>query len=417
MLQCLFMAITGILLCSCHKHNEEEHPVDKSVARTVLVYMIAENTLSDYATYNGYDIDEMLSASSSLSDNDRLVIYLDNVLNPRIYIITNKNKATTFADLEPAYSYKEDLNSASAETLDEVLSYTIKHCPADEYGIVFWSHATGWIPYYGGAGNKINAPRRTFGVDNGLNISIPGSNVGSEMNIDDMASVLEKYPEMEFILFDACLMQCVEVAYELRHCTKYLIGSPAEIPATGAPYDKVIPKMFTDELNVCDIAQAYFYAYSNGSFYGSLLSVIDCHKLDSFANITQSIVQAHKQELLEADYSGVQNYFKWEFNYNEVLLPDFYDMKGVIQNIIPDYESNDEYKHWQEALDSTVVMQLHTNSWYSVFPVTSSYGTIYSLDEKQYSGVTMFVPLNKYNKTSTLCHDHLNTEWGKKIFN
>lgn len=414
MLQCLFMVIAGIILSSCHKHDKDEHPTDKTVARTVLVYMVAENTLSDYATYEGYDIDEMLSASSSLSDNDRLVIYLDNVLNPRIYIITNKNKATTFAELKPAHSYKEDFNSASAETLDEILSYTIKHCPADEYGIVFWSHATGWIPYHG---NTNNVSRRSFGVDNGKNISGTGANIGPQMNIEDIAAVLGKYPEMEFILFDACFMQCIEVAYELRGCTKYLIGSPAEIPATGAPYEKVIPAMFTNDLNVGDIAQAYYNGYAYGSFYGSLLSVIDCHKVNSLANITRSIVQAHKQDLLEADYSGVQNYYKWEYNTSGNILPDYYDMKGVFQNIIPDYESNDEYKKWLETLDATVVKQLHTNSWYSLFPVTSSNGSIFTLDEKQYSGVTMFVPLDKYKNSSTLCSDYLNTEWGKKIFN
>ena len=41
-------------------------------------------------------------------------------------------------------------------------------------------------------------------------------------------------------------MQSVEVAYELRDCSEYFIGSPTEIPGPGAPYKAVVPEMFTE---------------------------------------------------------------------------------------------------------------------------------------------------------------------------
>ena len=37
--------------------------------------------------------------------------------------------------------------------------------------------------------------------------------------------------ESEFILFDACLMSSIEVLYDLRDKAKYVIASPAELPA------------------------------------------------------------------------------------------------------------------------------------------------------------------------------------------
>ena len=50
------------------------------------------------------------------------------------------------------------------------------------------------------------------------------------MNIEDLKSVLQKAPHFDFIMFDACFMQSVEVAYELRDYCDYYIGFPAENP-------------------------------------------------------------------------------------------------------------------------------------------------------------------------------------------
>ena len=68
-------------------------------------------------------------------------------------------------------------------------------------------------------------------------------------------------------------MQSVEVAYELRDCSEYFIGSPTEIPGPGAPYKGVVPEMF-DETNLAtNIAEAY-YGYYENLIQGLLLLVM-----------------------------------------------------------------------------------------------------------------------------------------------
>lgn len=59
------------------------------------------------------------------------------------------------------------------------------------------------------------------------------------MNIEDLKLVLQNAPHFDFIMFDACFMQSVEVAYELRDCCDYYIGFPAENPGPGAAYDRM----------------------------------------------------------------------------------------------------------------------------------------------------------------------------------
>ena len=70
-------------------------------------------------------------------------------------------------------------------------------------------------------------------------------NGDNRMNISEFVEILKSAPHFDFILFDACFMQAVEVAYELRDYTDYCIGSPTEIPGPGASYDAVVPAMFS----------------------------------------------------------------------------------------------------------------------------------------------------------------------------
>ena len=55
------------------------------------------------------------------------------------------------------------------------------------------------------------------------------------MNIEDLVTILsaDAVPHFDFVLFDACFMQSIEVAYALRNFTDYYIGSPTENTWTG----------------------------------------------------------------------------------------------------------------------------------------------------------------------------------------
>ena len=66
--------------------------------------------------------------------------------------------------------------------------------------------------------------------------------------------------DFRFIMFDACFMQSVEVAYELRDCCDYYIGFPAENPGPGAAYDRMFPFIFQKGAAV-EMAIGTFAAY------------------------------------------------------------------------------------------------------------------------------------------------------------
>lgn len=399
---CSAFLLVGLFLLVVSCQDDSDVIEDDDATRTVIVYMVAENSLNSHAKG---DINEMLGGVSSLADNNELVIYLDDRESPRIYTLTNKTTATSYSELEAEYTFSEDMNSASKDVFDEIMSYVVNNHRADSYGLVMWSHASGWIPYHSktttsSASN--NSLLTSFGIDNNNNTS---SDTGSEMDIEDIADVLSGYSNIDFVMFDACFMQCAEVVYSLRNVTDYVIGSPAEIPGTGAPYGKIMSSMFSMPVDVDGIVNNYYQYYNSSSSYGILISAVDCSKLDTLAVVTNSMIVQYKDSVESVDYSDILDYFLYDrWHSLKSGVPDYYDMKGFLMNLL----SEEDYQRWYEVYQSVFVSSYATSTWYSRYSGTMR------VNDEQYSGLSMFVPLEKYDG-ETFYEDYKKTDWGSAM--
>lgn len=387
----LFLALILFAVSSCDK-KEVKPDEPKVTSRVVMMYMVAENSLGIGShNFDKEDIKEVLSGSRLMADDEKIVLYLDGDKNPAIYTITNKTKATTFSELTPEYSYTENRNSASGEMLTEFFDYVKKNHSANSYGILFWSHGSGWIPSdYDGDSQSFSKRRKAFGVDNGKDSS---SDNGNKMSIGELRDALRGFgTKMEFIMFDCCFMQCIEVSYELKDLTKYVIGSTAEIPGPGANYISLVQAMFSKDNYAAEMPLAYYEYYKNYKLspkYGVLISTVDCSKLEALMTATRNVLMVHKDELLSMSYEGVQNYFIYnKYRSPNAVYPDFYDMNGIFKKLLPE----NEYKTWKQYFDDAVPHAYATDGWQSIY--MQSYDC--KVDHDQYGGVSMYVPLEKY---------------------
>lgn len=399
MLLCV-VATCSFFSCSHSDDTSEEPPTpidDKYAAdsRTVLVYIVGENNLSSFIKD---DVEEMLEGikSNKLKAGDNLVLYIDDYENPRIYLLNNRTKAKRYSELVPVYKYTTEENTASADNLADVLKYVKANYKADSYGLVMWSHGSGWL-YSGNSIDNVGskAPRRTIGRDG-----------YREMNIDAMADALRKSVKLDFVLFDACFMQCIETAYELKDCADYIIGSPAEIPDSGAYYTTMTEAMFKADDCAKEIVDKYHQHYAApGNRYGIIVSAINTEKMDDFVEETKSYIDKYRSKLLETSYWDVQNYFiygSWSTNY-----PDFYDMKGVMRKLLTD----SEYASFVNTLGEAVYCK-HAQYWYTGFPCIRI-----DLDPEQSGGVSMFIPQSKYEFSVKKYNEMFErTNWYKDVW-
>lgn len=381
--------VCGLLLSACSKDEDEKDPKK----RTVLIYMSAENSLSSYAWY---DLEEIKEGSKMLTENDQLLVWFDRAREgelPWLARIVNGELKDSVSIADMQISNKDEYSS-DPHVLEKVLSYAFSHYPATEgYGLGLWSHASGWVI------EDSVAYTRAYGVDNGKNLV---SDIGPWLNLPTIRRVLENQPHLEFIFADCCNFMCLESMYELRKVTDYIVGSPAEIPDPGAPYDKVVPEMFKRQ----DAAKGIMRQYAE--FYPNYLplSVVKTSDMEALAEATRNVL---KQICSRYDIKPTEQYLDmmelihYYNDYKSRFYP-YYNIFFDAGDFVKRYATDEEYKGWKAVFDRVVVDKAFATSW-AVNKNWYTHYTDFEMTEERYHGVSMFVPQDpglghygKYNK-------------------
>ncbi|MDR1595269.1 MAG: hypothetical protein LBS43_12430 [Prevotellaceae bacterium] len=355
-----FLTIFLFLFVSCSKESnpdsfppsiaEDENPAIISAEQTIIVYMAADNNLSTDAFD---DIEEMKESFEDTGIN--LVIFIDPVReSPYLLEITHST--------DTIIKTYQEFNSADASQMQQVLNDIIEMYPSDSYGLILWSHGTSWLP----SGQQL----KSFGRDNSEQIDIP-----------DLAEALPV--RFDFILFDACLMGAVEVAYELRNKTDYIISSSAEVIYTGFPYDLIIPALVSSTPDLRKAAESYFdyYQQQSGAFRSATISLVDTKELDNLARVTNQLISGQTFDIASFDKTSVQRLDV----YDEQYTFDFLDF------IIKAFPEADK-RPLIEQLEKTVLYKAHTAEFIEMYEINA------------YCGLSCYIPhssrndLNSYYK-------------------
>lgn len=372
----LYLIYICAMLTACHRHHSEEAaPLWKAETgeRTVIIYMMAENSMDEYTSL---DIEEMVATKSEIPDSVHYVIYKDDTDLPIIQYITDST------GLQDYYVFPQDHYSTDSVQMLQNLRFIIDAFPARHYTLVFWSHASGWIPRH-----------KTLGIDNGQNNRF---DTGHRMNISELRWTLQQLPHTDMLFFDACFMQNIEVAYELRHVTDWIVGSPAEIPGPGAPYNKIMKGLCDGDAQAVTLAYSAEYPNTRRDVYkGVVLSAIRCSELDNLAQACKEFIPQSFVDRAEVPTHGVQSYCDY---YNSGTY--HFDMGSFFYHLLEE----DDYLRWKEAYTAAVPCRPAATRW---FARRKSFAVIE--DTLHNGAVSMFLP-DAVDKPgwNTLFHE---TEW------
>ena len=358
----------ALMLTACHKDKHDDEP-QQPATQSVLVYIAGDNNLQQFIID---DVKQMMEGSKLLGKDCNLLLFVDQ-----------KGKLPYFMKLENGDTLRvktleEEVKSSNAETLRSAMKWMVDNYEARNYGLVLWGHADGWVVWQPAQ----SRPRRSYGQD---------TTGGEEwMNISEMADALATLPHLRFIFADCCCFQCVESAYELRHVTDYLIGSAAEIPGEGAPYQTVIPHLFDQREDfyalVCD---DYFEQVSVG--YQEPVSVVKSSEMDQLAQATRAALTQSLQPISEQgeNYPDVEGLI---YYYDQTL----FDMQDFMLSRAPEHV----YTEWKRTFDKAVVYKKMAEVWLANhIPYLDKSETMFrdfNVTAERYGGVSMFVPQNRY---------------------
>lgn len=366
----LFLIITS---CS---DKDDYHPKSEITKKTVLIYMASDNNLYDTSYEN---IEGLMIGAKNNLDNKKLIVYNDpkDIKSPELIEIYEENNVVKKKVIK---SYG-DQNSASEQTLKKVITDAFSMFPSNNRGLVLWSHGSGWLPSYNGLQS------RTFGQDG-----------NDEMEIYKLREALEEYT-YDFILFDACNMASIEVCYELKDRTKYIISSPTEVLKEGFPYKLIVGDMMSNgdtEASLKSIANTFVDYYKNKrNLYerSATVSLVKTASLDQLAAFTKNILKQSK--LLDLNTNNLQA-FAYQYPQKEIS----FDYKNVIDQLT----SSNEQLILNNLLANTVIYKDHSASFYTA--ILNSY-----VDINTFCGISIYVP--KSNDISLNEWYYTKLSWGR----
>ena len=193
----LLLLSLSLLLAGC-----DREPVDLKVRpdvvekgdtarRTLLVYMMAENSLDGFAAL---DVAEIVKAVPGVPRDCRLFVYTDDAGFPLLTHYFNMENGDV--GNSNAHPFSKDVCSSDTAALGKVLDFILKDYPTVSLDVVMWSHGTGWLRA------PLNAaPQRSIGIDNGENSY--SNNTVNSIEVEELAALLKRLPtKVDRLMYD-----------------------------------------------------------------------------------------------------------------------------------------------------------------------------------------------------------------------
>ncbi|WP_293882340.1 MULTISPECIES: clostripain-related cysteine peptidase [unclassified Sphingobacterium] len=298
--------ILVFLFFSCKKDDPVEPPKIK-YDHTIIVVMEANNNLRQYALDN---INDMEIAANSFK-NAAVLVYLRSNNDEAILLRVKFDEDLKVIASDTIKKYT--ISSSSPQQLNMAINDSKEFFPAESYGLILWSHATSWAPPIS---KRIET--RSFGEDQ-----------GKQMDIIDLKNSIPS--GFEYIIFDACNMASIEVLWEFKEKTKYIIASPTEVLASGFPYRKVLPYLASKEPDLINVANQYFEHYSSytGQMQSASVTLLNTAELSKLSSLCADLYLKNKSvgipirvNVQRLDYTADFPVPAFDFvNYLEVNFP------------------------------------------------------------------------------------------------
>ncbi|MDE6577892.1 MAG: hypothetical protein K2J82_03045 [Muribaculaceae bacterium] len=394
----LSAALFSGFLTSCSDKNDGPEEPSGEIKKTILLYAVASNNLYSNLKNDKHEI--ILAAKDMDLKHYSLLLYqVTPEGNPQLLELRKKGEDAEFV---PVKEYDRALYSTDPERISEVIDDACSFRKAKSYGLILWSHALGWSPFFSERDNHPASSAVSPSKQSSANILSGelskadlvmqysfGSDTNSETNytdkidIDDLASAIPDH-RFEFIWFDACMMSGIETIYELRDKCEYFGAYPTEVFSPGMPYDLTLPYLLKEKSDLRGCAEAFFnyYAHNSNSYLQvATVAVMDMSKLEDVASYCKKAYSS-----TEPPSTVGMNYYSGS---QRVAYP-YYDFGQYTKALASQNEEND-VDEFKKLMDKFVIYKAATEKEFM--------GNRLNLDE--YSGIS--------------CHVYKPTQSGKNI--
>ena len=328
---------------------------------TFLVYMDADNDLERYGILN---MNQMEMVGSN--DNINIVVQFDRgpghdtsngdwTTTRRYYVTKDNDTATIHSTLVQDMG---EQNMADPAVLHDFVQWGVKTYPASHYAVVLWNHGDGW---------RSRARARGIFYDDTTNPYLG-------MSMAQLNSALDVGVKLEVVAVDACMMQMLEVDYEIRDRARYIVSSEETSTSAGYAYNTFLTQLAANpSMTGLDLSNAIVDTYVEGNQgVGVTNSVVDPGRLAYLATRVQSLAAylrthwAAQKGAFDSARAACQAYSIYDYK-------DLYDFAAHLKSVSSDSQVKSLSQAVMDAISdpsvSSVLYEAHSGS-----TVVDSYG-------------------------------------------
>jgi hypothetical protein len=244
---------------------------------TWLIYMAGDNNLEGAGKD---DLNEMQQAGST--DEVNILVQFDTEENKTTRYRVEKNKLTTLQEMP-------GVNCGDPKVLSDFINWGTDNYPAEHYLIDIWNHGGGWEnlpPDFDYDSIRIAKPtlasklkrvkrslfrttvqkihelpptERAIAIDCGSHDYLDNQELRSAIY-----SALPNGKKIDILGCDACLMNMLEIGYEMKDTANFMVGSEETEPSAGWPYYSILQKLISSPtMSPADLAKTIANDYGD----------------------------------------------------------------------------------------------------------------------------------------------------------
>jgi len=198
---------------------------EKKAKWTILVYMAADNTLSEAA------VDELNEMEEAMySDDINLIVQIDSRAGNFYNFYEGTRRYHIFPDADNSSEVTSKIvkslgeqDTGDYDSISDFANWGFDKYPSEKKALFIWSHGNNWYPSY---------PRFCPDHDSDHYIDVTGK---------DLQKGLKKIDgNLDLLVYDACNMLSMEIIGESYKYADYIIGSEDLIHSDGFPYKDLL---------------------------------------------------------------------------------------------------------------------------------------------------------------------------------
>ena len=336
---------------------------------TILIYLDGDNNLESYGIE---DFNEMEVAGSS--DKVNIIVLFDrwsfgdtvlykvlkdpNGLNQQIISeVLNDSGAV----IPPSH----ETNMGDPQTLINFCTWGMSNYTAKHYGLIFWDHGNGW---------------KDGGSKTTKHVCVDDNSGYDSLELYELKDALQTITEngsnaFNLIGFDACLMQMIEVGYEIAPYGRYMTASEETEPAVGWNYDDTLLALVANPTMPTELlGKKIVNDFINES--GDTLSIVNLSLFNYIREDVSDLAFHLKSELFK---NGLINAMNDAKRFDDYDYADLYNLVELIQQYITNATVNADAQTVLNELNNVVIYEKHNYKGFNAHGL-SIYAPKYSYD-------------------------------------